>query len=93
VTRSNLSSVQVDEDLKVKISKVCAKLNMDGLRGGIVTNGTGKASSALNGRDKVTTEDIATVIPKCVRRRLRKDPSESIELGLLVIEKLYEVFS
>ncbi|XP_043700668.1 magnesium-chelatase subunit ChlI, chloroplastic-like [Telopea speciosissima] len=91
--RSSLSSVQIDRDLKVKISKVCAELNVDGLRGDIVTNRAAKALASLKGRDKVTADDIATVIPNCLRHRLRKDPLESIDSGLLVIEKFYEVFS
>ncbi|KAI4304399.1 hypothetical protein MLD38_039918 [Melastoma candidum] len=91
--RSVLSSVQIDRDLKVKISKVCAELNVDGLRGDIVTNRAAKALAALKGRDAVTPEDIATVIPNCLRHRLRKDPLESIDSGLLVIEKFDEVFS
>ncbi|KAK3010422.1 hypothetical protein RJ639_012315 [Escallonia herrerae] len=91
--RSSLSSVEIDHELRVKISKVCAELNVDGLRGDIVTNRAAKALAALKGRDKVTPEDIATVIPNCLRHRLRKDPLESIDSGLLVIEKFYEVFS
>jgi magnesium chelatase subunit I len=91
--RSNLSAVQIDHDFRVKISKVCAELNVDGLRGDIVTNRAAKALAALKRRDKVTTEDIATVIPNCLRHRLRKDPLESIDSGLLVVEKFYEVFS
>ncbi|KAK1424771.1 hypothetical protein QVD17_20109 [Tagetes erecta] len=91
--RSLLSSVKIDHDLRVKISKVCAELNVDGLRGDIVTNRAAKALAALKGRDQVTSEDIAVVIPNCLRHRLRKDPLESIDSGLLVIEKFYEVFS
>ncbi|KAK6124217.1 hypothetical protein DH2020_042053 [Rehmannia glutinosa] len=62
-------------------------------RSDIVTNRAARALAALKGRDKVTAEDIATVIPNCLRHRLRKDPLESIDSGLLVIEKFYEVFS
>lgn len=91
--RSFLASVQIDHELKVKISKVCAELNVDGLRGDIVTNRAAKALAALKGIDKVSAEDIATVIPNCLRHRLRKDPLESIDSGLLVIEKFYEVFT
>ncbi|XP_078177336.1 magnesium-chelatase subunit ChlI, chloroplastic-like [Carex rostrata] len=91
--RSNLPAVQMDRDLRVKISKVCAELNVDGLRGDIVTNRAAKSLAALKGREKVTAEDIATVIPNCLRHRLRKDPLESIDSGLLVVEKFYEVFS
>ncbi|KAK9051669.1 hypothetical protein SSX86_028297 [Deinandra increscens subsp. villosa] len=91
--RSLLPSVQIDHELRVKISKVCAELNVDGLRGDIVTNRAAKALAALKGRDQVTPEDIAVVIPNCLRHRLRKDPLESIDSGLLVSEKFYEVFS
>ncbi|XP_047310379.1 magnesium-chelatase subunit ChlI, chloroplastic-like [Impatiens glandulifera] len=91
--RSFLPTVGIDHDLRVKISRVCAELNVDGLRGDIVTNRAAKALAALKGRDKVTAEDIATVIPNCLRHRLRKDPLESIDSGVLVIEKFYEVFA
>lgn len=91
--RDGLSSVTIDQDLRVKISKVCAELNVDGLRGDIVTNRAARALAALKGRDKVTAEDIATVIPNCLRHRLRKDPLETIDSGMLVIEKFQEVFS
>uniref|UniRef100_A0A0D9VVQ3 magnesium chelatase n=1 Tax=Leersia perrieri TaxID=77586 RepID=A0A0D9VVQ3_9ORYZ len=90
--RSNLGAVQIDHELRVKISKVCAELNVDGLRGDIVTNRAAKALAALKGRDTVTVEDIATVIPNCLRHRLRKDPLESIDSGLLVVEKFYEYY-
>ncbi|KAL4585679.1 hypothetical protein LXL04_010303 [Taraxacum kok-saghyz] len=91
--RDCLPGVQIDHELRVKISRVCAELNVDGLRGDIVTNRAAKALAALKGRDKVTPEDIAVVIPNCLRHRLRKDPLESIDSGLLVVEKFYEVFS
>ncbi|XP_076952001.1 magnesium-chelatase subunit ChlI, chloroplastic-like [Bidens hawaiensis] len=91
--RSRLSSVQIDHELRVMISKVCAELNVDGLRGDIVTNRAAKALAALKGREEVAPEDIAVVIPNCLRHRLRKDPLESIDSGVLVIEKFNEVFS
>ncbi|MCD7453488.1 hypothetical protein HAX54_021112 [Datura stramonium] len=47
--RSALSSVTIDHDLRVKISKVCAELNVDGLRGDIVTNRAARALAALKG--------------------------------------------
>ncbi|CAD6270438.1 unnamed protein product [Miscanthus lutarioriparius] len=81
--RSNLGAVQIDHDLSASRYP----------RGDIVTNRAAKALAALKGRDSVTVEDIATVIPNCLRHRLRKDPLESIDSGLLVIEKFYEVFS
>lgn len=93
LARIALSSVVLDRELRVKISQVCAELNVDGLRGDIVTNRAARALAALKGRTEVTAEDIATVIPNCLRHRLRKDPLESIDSGLLVVEKFYEVFT
>lgn len=90
--RARLPNVKVPHDLRVKISKVCSELDVDGLRGDIVSNRAAKALAALNGRDEVTVKDILTVIPNCLRHRLRKDPLESIDSGTLVVEKFSEVF-
>ena len=46
--------LKLDYDLRVKISEVCSQLDVDGLRGDIVTNRAAKAHAAYNGRDKVT---------------------------------------
>jgi len=90
--RERLSSVKIDYDLRVNISKICSELNVDGLRGDIVTNRAAKALVALGDRYEVTPKDILTVIPLCLRHRLRKDPLESIDSGLLVKEKFSEIF-
>jgi len=90
--RKYLTNVNIDYELRVNISKICAELNVDGLRGDIVTNRAAKALAAFNGRDQVTPKDILTIIPLCLRHRLRKDPLESIDSGLLVKEKFSEVF-
>ncbi|KAH0445917.1 hypothetical protein IEQ34_025249 [Dendrobium chrysotoxum] len=55
-------------------------INVDGLRGDIVTNRAAKALAAFNGRDSVSVDDILTVVSLCIRHRLRKDPLESIEI-------------
>jgi len=90
--RERLSNVTIDYELRVNISKICSELNVDGLRGDIVTNRAAKALVALGDRQEVTPKDILTVIPLCLRHRLRKDPLESIDSGLLVKEKFSEVF-
>jgi magnesium chelatase subunit I len=51
-----LPTVEIDYDLRVKISEVCSQLDVDGLRGDIVTNRAAKAHAAYNGRDKVTVK-------------------------------------
>ena len=87
-----LSDVKLDYNLRVKISEVCSILDVDGLRGDIVTNRASKAYAALNGRDEVTVEDIEKVITLCLRHRLRKDPLETIDSGDKVQKVFEEIF-
>ena len=87
-----LSSVDLDYNLRLKISEVCSKLDVDGLRGDIVTNRAAKAFAAYNGRTTVTIDDIAKVITLCLRHRLRKDPLESIDSGDKVFKVFKEIF-
>jgi magnesium chelatase subunit I len=87
-----LSSVTIPTDLRLNISQVCADLDVDGLRGDIVTNRAAKAIAALEGRTEVTVDDIKRVITLCLRHRLRKDPLESIDSGYKVQKVFREVF-
>ena len=87
-----LPTVELDYELRVKISKVCGSLDVDGLRGDIVTNRAAKAFAAYNGRSTVTVEDIEKIIVLCLRHRLRKDPLESIDSGDKVSTIFEEVF-
>jgi hypothetical protein len=45
--------LQVPYDFRVKISQVCSELNVDGIRGDIVTNRAAKALAAFEGRTEV----------------------------------------
>jgi len=87
-----LSKVEIDYDLRVKISEICSILNVDGLRGDIVTNRAAKAYAAYNNREKVEIKDIETVITLCLRHRLRKDPLETIDSGDKVNKIFKQVF-
>jgi magnesium chelatase subunit I len=82
-------SIGLDYELQVKISQICSELNVDGLRGDIVTNRAAKALTAFDNRTEVTAEDIFKIVTLCLRHRLRKDPLESIDSGT----KVQEVFS
>jgi magnesium chelatase subunit I len=90
--QNRLPDVELDMDLRVKISQVCGTLDVDGLRGDIVTNRAAKAFAAYNNRTKVTVDDIESVITLCLRHRLRKDPLESIDSGDKVQTVFEEVF-
>ena len=90
--RNKLEGVSIEYTSRVKISQICSQLNVDGLRGDIVTNRASKAIAAFEGRDQVTPQDIFRVIPLCLRHRLRKDPLESIDSGDKVRETFQKVF-
>jgi magnesium chelatase subunit I len=87
-----LPSVQIGYDLRVKISEVCSQLDVDGLRGDIVTNRAARALAAFEGRTEVTVDDIRRVMTLCLRHRLRKDPLESIDSGYKVEKAFNQVF-
>jgi magnesium chelatase subunit I len=87
-----LGSVNIDRELRVNISQVCSELDVDGLRGDIVTNRAAKALAAFEGRKEVTVDDIKRVITLCLRHRLRKDPLESIDSGYKVQKVFSQVF-
>ncbi|MDJ0717733.1 MAG: magnesium chelatase ATPase subunit I [Prochloraceae cyanobacterium] len=87
-----LSEVTLDYDLRVNISEVCSQLDVDGLRGDIVTNRAAKALTAFEGRTEVSVDDIRRVITLSLRHRLRKDPLESIDSGYKVQKAFNRVF-
>nr|YP_009162743.1 Mg-protoporphyrin IX chelatase [Pseudo-nitzschia multiseries]AKT26144.1 Mg-protoporphyrin IX chelatase [Pseudo-nitzschia multiseries]UBA15617.1 Mg chelatase subunit e [Pseudo-nitzschia multiseries] len=87
-----LPTVQIDYDLRIKISEVCSRLDVDGLRGDIVTTRAAQAHAAYDNRDKVTVDDIAAIIVLCLRHRLRKDPLEAIDEGNKVAKIFKEIF-
>ena len=79
--RKLLPEVQIDYEFRVKISQICSELDVDGLRGDLVTNRAAKALAAFEGHTNVTVEDIYRIIPLCLRHRLRKDPLAQIDDG------------
>jgi len=87
-----LDKVEMPYDFRLKISKVCSDLDVDGLRGDIVTNRAAKAYTAFQGKDTITIEDIEKIIVLCLRHRLRKDPLESIDSGYKVKKIFEEIF-
>ncbi|NEQ23173.1 MAG: magnesium chelatase ATPase subunit I [Microcoleus sp. SIO2G3] len=92
MAQEKLPFVEMDYELRVKISQVCSELDVDGLRGDIVTNRAAKALAAFEGRNEVTVDDIRRVITLCLRHRLRKDPLESIDSGYKVEKTFSRIF-
>nr|YP_011007561.1 Magnesium chelatase subunit I [Syringoderma abyssicola]WAM64990.1 Magnesium chelatase subunit I [Syringoderma abyssicola] len=87
-----LDKIEMPYDFRVKISQVCSELDVDGLRGDIVTNRAAKAYTAFHGGTAVSIKDIEKIIVLCLRHRLRKDPLESIDSGYKVKKLFDEIF-
>ncbi len=87
-----LTKVTMDNELRLKISEICGELDVDGLRGDIVTNRASRALAAFEGRTEVTEEDVARVVSCSLRHRLRKDPLEQIDSGDRVVKIFCKVF-
>ena len=90
--QERLGSVQMDPDLRLKISEVCGQLEVDGLRGDIVTNRAARALAAFEGRAEANDDDVARVVACCLRHRLRKDPLEQVDSGDRVVKVFCQVF-
>jgi len=90
--QEKLNKVKIDDELRLNISAICGELDVDGLRGDIVTNRSAKAIAAFEGRDEVSDDDIARVITCSLRHRLRKDPLEQVDSGEKVIKAFCKVF-
>ena len=76
-----LDKVEISKDFQLKISQICSELQIEGLRGDIVSTRAAKALTAFEGRSEVTLEDIRRTITLCLRHRLRRDPMETINSG------------
>ena len=79
--QKNLGAIEISKDFQLKISQICSELEIEGLRGDIVSTRAAKALTAFENRSEVTLEDIKRTITLCLRHRLRRDPMESINSG------------
>eukprot|EP00873_Tetraselmis_striata_P033440 jgi/Tetstr1/453704/TSEL_040660.t1 len=71
--RKLLPEVTTTYEIKLMISEICSRCNVDGLRGDLVTNRAAAAYVALQGRKEVTVEDVGAVIGFTLAHRMRKD--------------------
>lgn len=72
--RQRLASVRMSRGIKIKISDLCSRLGVNGLRGDLVTNRAAKALVAFEGRSEVTDDDLQRVIFFSLGHRLQADP-------------------
>jgi magnesium chelatase subunit I len=90
--QNNLEKITISKDFQLKISQICSELQIEGLRGDIVSTRAAKALTAFENRSEVTLDDIKRTITLCLRHRLRRDPMESINSGDKIQTAFQKIF-
>jgi magnesium chelatase subunit I len=88
-----LEKVTIQIEFQLKISQICSELQIEGLRGDIVSTRAAKALTSFENRTEVTIDDIKRTITLCLRHRLRRDPMESINSGTKIENVFAQIFS
>jgi len=91
--QQNLEKVTIQREFQLKISQICSELQIEGLRGDIVSTRAAKALTSFENRTEVTIDDIKRTITLCLRHRLRRDPMESISSGTKIENVFAQIFS
>ena len=90
--QNSLSKVTISKEFQLQISQLCSELEIEGLRGDIVSTRAAKALAAFETRTEVTLNDIERTITLCLRHRLRRDPMESINSGEKIDSAFKKIF-
>nr|AMD08039.1 chlorophyll biosynthesis (ccsA) [Euglena mutabilis] len=93
IARKNIKEVNINNEILEKISQICSELNVDGLRGDMVTSRAAKALAAFENQNEVTPKHVFTIITLCLRHRLRKDPLQTIDSGQTILQSFYKTFN
>lgn len=93
MAQSLLEKVTISDEFKLKISQMCSELEIEGLRGDLVSTRAAKALAAFETRTEVCLEDIKRTIVLCLRHRLRRDPMETINSGNKIEKAFKKAFS
>jgi magnesium chelatase subunit I len=72
--RKILRQVEVPDQILSRMSQLCMRLGIDGMRGELTLMRAGRAAAALEGRMAVTWADIEDIASMVLCHRLRRDP-------------------
>ncbi|MCM2472500.1 magnesium chelatase ATPase subunit I [Rhizobium sp. CG5] len=93
--RKILRQVEIPDLILSRMSQLCMRLGIDGMRGELTLMRAGRAAAALEGRLAVSWADIETIAPMVLCHRLRRDPLDDagstprIERALAAFETGY----
>ncbi len=90
--RDRLDAVQVDEDVRERIARLCMALGTDGLRGELVMVRAARAVAAFEGDAAVKDAHLYQVALPALRHRLRRNPLDESGSTTRVERALAEVF-
>jgi magnesium chelatase subunit D len=85
--RRRLHEVQVPPGLLTAIARLCAESQVDGLRADIALYKASRALAALDGRDRVRTDDLRTAAEFVLPHRRRRQPFQSPGLDRDAIDR------
>lgn len=85
-------SVKVDRGLLRDIAQLCSELKVDGHRGELTITRAARALAALEGRKKVTMNEVKRVAVMSLRHRLRRDALEEAASAERIEHALDRVF-
>jgi len=72
--RRILREVEIPESVLLRMSQLCLRLGIDGMRGELTLMRACRAAAALEGRRTVSWQDAAAIAPMVLCHRLRRDP-------------------
>ncbi|WP_377294807.1 magnesium chelatase ATPase subunit I [Rhizobium sp. SG2393] len=72
--RSLLRSVVISDVILTRMSQLCMRLGIDGMRGELTLMRATRAAAALDGREAVSWADVEEIAPMVLCHRLRRDP-------------------
>jgi Mg-chelatase subunit ChlI len=89
--RERLKGVTMAKDLRLKVAELCSVLDVEGLRGDIVTTRAALALAAWEDRAEAVEDDVMRVAGMALGHRMRKDPLDPIDGGAKVSVALKRV--
>ncbi|KPF43443.1 magnesium chelatase ATPase subunit I [Rhizobium sp. AAP43] len=93
--RKILRQVEISDTVVTRMSQLCLRLGIDGMRGELTLMRASRAAAALAGRTEVTWNDVGEIAPMVLCHRLRRDPLEEagsaprIERALATVSATY----
>ncbi len=81
-------SVDMPDDTLLFAAELCMKLGIDGHRGELTLARAASAFAALQGRTRVTSDDVKHISVPSLRHRLRRDPLETVDASEKIAQLL-----